>query len=172
MAKSSEHAAGPFLASAFRVRQFVCENLLANRLYVSLWPGRAYVVQTGMYPGQLWGTEYIKAGKEFASDLQVRHMSYLKSTLGVKRTTTNWAVLWECGHEPLQFYWSRSVVKMHKSMLRSNSETLRRVLKADLNPNLHEPSCWTAQVLDAFQDLRRCDFFVQAVRQGTPIPIQ
>eukprot|EP00983_Pelagomonas_calceolata_P034308 1075104-Pelagomonas_calceolata.AAC.1 len=49
-----------------------------------------------------------------ARSLQVRHMSYLKSTLGVKRTTTNWAVLTqrECGHEPLQaaktdvqFYW-------------------------------------------------------------------
>eukprot|EP00983_Pelagomonas_calceolata_P009948 322302-Pelagomonas_calceolata.AAC.1 len=61
-----------------------------------------------MYAGQVWGTEYIKAGKELASDL--RHMSYLKSTLGVKlttrgSTTTNWAVLRECGHEPLQCYW-------------------------------------------------------------------
>eukprot|EP00983_Pelagomonas_calceolata_P016493 520153-Pelagomonas_calceolata.AAC.1 len=57
------------------------------------------------------------------------------STLGVKRTTTNWAALRECGHEPLQFYWFRSVVKVYNSMLRSNSETsqLRRVLKADLN---------------------------------------
>eukprot|EP00983_Pelagomonas_calceolata_P035789 1120094-Pelagomonas_calceolata.AAC.1 len=60
MAKSSEHAAGPFMASAFRVP--------TSR--------------------QVWGTEYIKTGKdssEFASDLQVWHMSYLKSTLGVKR---------------------------------------------------------------------------------------
>eukprot|EP00983_Pelagomonas_calceolata_P134461 1162063-Pelagomonas_calceolata.AAC.1 len=31
---------------------------------------------------------------------------------------------------------------------------------------------WTAQVLDAFQGLRRCDSFAQALRQGTPIPIQ
>eukprot|EP00983_Pelagomonas_calceolata_P007225 235267-Pelagomonas_calceolata.AAC.1 len=75
-------------------------------------------------------------------------MSYLKSTLSVKRTTTNWAVLRECGHEPLQFYWFRSVVKMCNSMLRSNSETLRRVLKADWNIHSREPACWTAQVLD------------------------
>eukprot|EP00983_Pelagomonas_calceolata_P013300 424530-Pelagomonas_calceolata.AAC.1 len=52
---------------------------------------------------QVWGTEYIKAGKEFASDQQVLHMSYLKSTLCVKRTTTSWDVLRECGHEPRQF---------------------------------------------------------------------
>eukprot|EP00983_Pelagomonas_calceolata_P016229 513406-Pelagomonas_calceolata.AAC.1 len=76
-----------------------------------------------MNAGQVWGTEYVKAGKNFASDLQVHHMSYLKSTLNVKRTTTNWAVLRECGHEPLQFYRFRSVVKMYNSMLRSNSET-------------------------------------------------
>eukprot|EP00983_Pelagomonas_calceolata_P009870 319553-Pelagomonas_calceolata.AAC.1 len=57
-------------------------------------------------------------------------------------------------------------------MLRSNSETLRRVLKADLNIHSHEPACWTAQVLDAFQGLRRRDSFAQALRQGTPIPTQ
>jgi len=99
-------------------------------------------------------------------------MSYLKSTLGVKRTTTNWAVLRECGHEPLQFYWFRSIVKMYNSMLSSNCETLRRVLKADLNIHQREPSCWTGQVLDAFQGLQRCDSFVQAMRQGTPISTQ
>eukprot|EP00983_Pelagomonas_calceolata_P004869 159318-Pelagomonas_calceolata.AAC.1 len=81
MAKSSEHAAGPFMASAFRVGQFVRENFLANRPYVSLWLWKTYVVPARMYAGQVWGIEYIKADKEFASDLQVRHMSYLKSTL-------------------------------------------------------------------------------------------
>eukprot|EP00983_Pelagomonas_calceolata_P133394 1161961-Pelagomonas_calceolata.AAC.3 len=63
------------------------------------------------------------------------------------RTTTNWAVLRECGREPLQFYWFRSVVKMYNSMLRSNSETLRRVIKADVNIHSHEPACWTAQTV-------------------------
>eukprot|EP00983_Pelagomonas_calceolata_P023188 730187-Pelagomonas_calceolata.AAC.1 len=61
---------------------------------------------------------------------------------------------------------------MHNSMLRSNSEILRRVLKTDLNIHSREPACWTAQVLDAVQGLRRYDSFVQALRQGTPIPIQ
>ena len=110
--------------------------------------------------------------QEFASDLQVRHMSFLKSTLGVKRTTTNWAVLRECGHEPLQYYWFRSAVKLYNSMLRSNSVTVQKVLQADLSIHSSEPSCWTAKVLDTFQGLRRCDMFVQAVRQKGPISIQ
>eukprot|EP00983_Pelagomonas_calceolata_P077727 1153978-Pelagomonas_calceolata.AAC.1 len=138
MDKSSEHAAGTFLASAFRVRQFVCENLLAKRPCVSLWLGKTYVVPAGMYAGQVWGTEYIKAVNEFASDLQVRHMDSLKSTLGVKRTTTNLAVLRECGNEPLQFYWARSVVKIYNSMLRPDSETLRRVTRVTREKGLSQ----------------------------------
>ena len=125
-----------------------------------------------MYGGQVWGTEYLRRGLEFASDLQVRHMSFLKSSLGVKRTTTNWAVLRECGHKPLQYYWFRSAVKLYNSMLRSNSITVQKVLRAEMSIHSRKPSCWTAKVLDAFQGLRRCDVFVQAVRQSAPISVQ
>eukprot|EP00983_Pelagomonas_calceolata_P048455 1141053-Pelagomonas_calceolata.AAC.1 len=45
----------------------------------------------GMYASQVWGTEYVKEGKKFPSKLQVRHMSFLKGTLGVKHATPNWA---------------------------------------------------------------------------------
>ena len=112
----------------------------------------------------MWVTEYLRHGKEFAKDLQVHHMSFLKSTLGVKRTSTNWAVLRECGHEPLQYYWFRSAVKLYNSMLRSNSVTVQKVLRAHVSIHSREPSCWTAKVLDAFQGLGCCDMFVQAVR--------
>eukprot|EP00983_Pelagomonas_calceolata_P047658 1140746-Pelagomonas_calceolata.AAC.1 len=61
---------------------------------------------------------------------------------------------------------------MYNSMLRSNSESLRRVLKAGLNIYSREPACWIAHVLNALQGLQRCDSFAQPVRQGTPIPIQ
>ena len=92
----------------------------------------------------VWGTEFIKEDKVITSDLQVQHMSFLKGTLGVKHTTTNRAVLREGGHEPLQFYWFRSVVKLYNSMLKSKSETLSRVLKADLSIHSRDPSCWNA----------------------------
>eukprot|EP00983_Pelagomonas_calceolata_P010119 328685-Pelagomonas_calceolata.AAC.2 len=46
MSKSSEHATGPFRASACRVRQFVRENFLASRPFVFLWLGKTYVVPT------------------------------------------------------------------------------------------------------------------------------
>jgi hypothetical protein len=104
-----------------------------------------YVLPADMHGGQVWVTGFIKEGKVFTSDLQVRHMSFLKGTLGVKRTTTKWAVLRGCGPELLQFYWFRSVVNLYNSMLKWNSETLlSRVLKADLSTSSRGPSCWTA----------------------------
>jgi len=112
MIKSSKHAAGPYMASAFRVSQFVHDNSLVNRPYVSLWLEKTYALPAGMYAGQVWGTEFIKEDKVFTSDLQVRHMIFLKGMLVVSRTTTNWAVLKELGHEPLQFNWFRSVITM------------------------------------------------------------
>jgi hypothetical protein len=43
MAKSAEHAARPFLASASRIRRFVREHALAGRPYTSLWLAKTYV---------------------------------------------------------------------------------------------------------------------------------
>ena len=66
-----KHVAGPFMGSAFRVRQFVRDNSLVNRQCVSLWLGKTYVLPAGMYAGQVWGTRFIKEDKVFTSDLQV-----------------------------------------------------------------------------------------------------
>jgi hypothetical protein len=58
----------------------------------------------GMYASQVWGTVYLSEGSEFGSQLQKRHLCSLRRILGVKNSTTNWAVLRECGQEPLQFF--------------------------------------------------------------------
>ena len=107
----------PFLASAYRIRRFVCEYALADRPHTFLWLAKTYVVPAGMYGSQVWGTAFLQAGRGFSSSLSTLHLHFLKGTLGVKRSTTNWAVLRECGHEPLQFYWFRSAVKPFNSML-------------------------------------------------------
>ena len=88
-------------------------------------------------------------------------------------STTNWAVLRECGHEPLQFYWIRSAVKLFNSMLNTNCDTLRRVVPAD--PNLlqsRSSACWTAQLQSAFKGLRGCELYVRAVQTGHTITMQ
>eukprot|EP00983_Pelagomonas_calceolata_P071617 1151332-Pelagomonas_calceolata.AAC.2 len=37
MAKSSEHVTDPFMASAYQIRQFMCEHALRDRLHHSSW---------------------------------------------------------------------------------------------------------------------------------------
>ena len=60
MAKSSEHAAVPFMASAYSIRQFVQEKSLTGRPHVSLWIGKTYVIPAGMYGGQVWALDMVK----------------------------------------------------------------------------------------------------------------
>ena len=76
----------------------------------------------------------------------------------VKNSTTNWAVLRECGQEPLQIFWFRASIRLFNSMLDSNSETLRRV-KADLHLASFDSSCWSAQVSNAFNELQGSAMF-------------
>jgi hypothetical protein len=46
-------------------------------------------------------------------------------------------------------------------MLDSNSETLRRVLKADLHLSSFDSSCWSAQVSNVFNGLQSSAMFKQ-----------
>ena len=57
-------------------------------------------------------------------------------------------------------------------MLNINSDTLRRVIQADLNLQPRSSACWTAQLLGAFQGLRGCELYVRAVQTGHAITMQ
>ena len=57
-------------------------------------------------------------------------------------------------------------------MLNTNSDILRRVVQADFNLQPRSSACWTAQLLSAFQGLRGCELYVQAVQTGRAIPMQ
>jgi hypothetical protein len=57
-------------------------------------------------------------------------------------------------------------------LLNTNSDTLRRVVQADLNLQHRLSACWTAQLLSAFQGVRGCELYVRAVQIGRAIPMQ
>ena len=57
-------------------------------------------------------------------------------------------------------------------MLITNSDTLQRVVQADLNLQPRSRTCWTARLLSAFQGLRGRELYVQAVQTGRAIPMQ
>ena len=70
---------------------------LKSRPHAMLWFSKVYGIPAGMYASQVWGTVYLSEGSEFGSQLQKRHRCSLRRILGVKNSTTNWAVLRECG---------------------------------------------------------------------------
>jgi len=84
---AEEHAVRPYMAAQSRISEFAKSHGLKR-----------------MYASQVWGTVYLSEGSEFGSQLQKRHLCSLRRILGVKNSTTNWAVLRECGQEPLQFF--------------------------------------------------------------------
>eukprot|EP00983_Pelagomonas_calceolata_P124022 1161063-Pelagomonas_calceolata.AAC.1 len=70
--------------------------------------------------------------------------------INLPRTTTKWAVLRECGHQPLQYCWLRAEVKLCNSMLGRNS-SICRVVQANLKLQSKDDKCGTAQWMQAFQ---------------------
>ena len=123
------------------------------------WLSKVYGIPAGMYASQVWGTVYLSEGSGFGSQLQKRHLCSLRRILGVRNSTTNWAVLRECSQEPLQFFWLRASIRLFISMLDFNSETISRVLKADLHLASFKSFCWSAQVSNAFNELQGSAMF-------------
>ena len=170
MAAAAEHVLTPFMAGCRRIRQFASEHRLTDRPHSLLWLAKAYALPASMYASQIWGTKYMKQGAEMDCPLQIVHMCLLKGILGVKRTTPNWSVLRECGQEPLQFYWFRAAARFYNALLRSNSDTLAKVLKADIAMSAVNKKCWSAEFLDALHGLERSSDFQQRVRTVQAIP--
>ena len=164
MHTAADHALHPFIVSTYRVRSFVQEHLHGCTPRAYLWLARVYAILAAMYASQVWSTPYLREGMEFESSVQTWHLNLLRSILGVKTTTPNWAVLRECGQEPMQFYWFRSVVRFYNGMLASNSPLVQHILKADVQLGERYDRCWAAQVRRAFGGLPRAEMYDQAVR--------
>jgi len=105
-------------------------------------------VPAGTYGCQVWGSGFLLEGDVFRPTLKTMHLNFLKGTQGVKRSAPYLAVLRECVHEPLQFYWFRAAIRFYISLLSSNSSILKQALHVDLKlvPRLkHLGLDWTGR---------------------------
>ncbi len=110
-----------------------------------------------MYGCQIWSSGFIRKDDVFMPTRQTLHPNFLKGTLGVKRSVPNWAVLRECGHEPLQLCCFRAYIEIYNGLLSSYGATLKQALHADLKlvPQAKSSRAWN--ILRAFEGLRGCD---------------
>eukprot|EP00983_Pelagomonas_calceolata_P063430 1147717-Pelagomonas_calceolata.AAC.2 len=58
--------------------------------------------------------------------------AYRASSLGVKRSSTIWAVLKECGHQPLQYHWFKAADKLLNSMLVQLTQVFHRLRSSEI----------------------------------------
>jgi len=122
-----------------------------------------------MYGCQVWTSGFLREGDVFRPTLQTLHLNFLKGTLGVKRSAPNWAVICECAHKPLQFYWFRAAIRFYNWVLSSNSATLQLALHADLKLVPWAKTSRASDILRAFERLRGSDVYTQVFLQGLPI---
>ena len=137
-----------------------------------LWLSKVYGIPAGMYASQVWGTVYLSEGSEFGSQLQKRHLCSLRRILKWRTAQQFGRCLESAVRSPLYLFWFRASIRLYNSMLDSNSETLRRVLKADLHLASFDSSCWSAQVSNAFNGLQNSAMFKQKMMRATQVPMQ
>ncbi len=91
--------------------------------------------------------------------------------LGVKRSLPNWAVLRECGQEPLQFYWLRAAANFFNSLLSRNSGLLTKIVYADFALRATYRKCWTAKFIESCVGLHAADTYANCIKAATPLPL-
>ena len=115
---------------------------------------QTYVVPSGMYGCQVWGTGFAHMNRMFDAEVSKRHLQYLKRLLGLPYSTSNWAILAEVNCRPFHFYWVRSLCRFHSRVLRSNSPLLVDVVKADAALAAEgSGNCWSAELGRALESI-------------------
>ena len=79
MAKYAEHAARPFLASAYRIRRFVGEHALADRPHTSLWLAKFSLVWITKAFNLEWLLNLSERGKPQNKPSKIRAVTQLEN---------------------------------------------------------------------------------------------
>jgi len=168
---AADAAVRPFTACTLRVKKFVQEHGLSNRLHAHIWLLKTYAIPAGMYASQIWSTPFLQQGREMDNPVQKWLLTVLKRILGVRDTTPSWCVMRECGLEPLQFNWFRATLRLYNSLTQCNSTTAKKVLHADMRLNSRSDDCWYSHVFSAMTGLVQEYMFKQKLQSCEPIDI-
>jgi hypothetical protein len=61
---AADAALRPFTTGTFRVKRFVQENVLTNRLHAHIWLLKIYAIPASMYASQIWSTPFFNRAKK------------------------------------------------------------------------------------------------------------
>ena len=154
MAKTHRPRARGLMAAMSDVVRLGKELGLARSPWAMVKLFQSYVVPSGMYGCQVWGTRFAHMSQVFKAEVSIRHLRYLKRLLGLPYSTSNWAVLSEVQCRPFHFDWVRALCKFQARMLSSNSPLLVDVAKADAALAAEgSGNCWSAEFGRALESI-------------------
>ena len=113
---------------------------------------------------------YMKKGAEVACPLQTKRLCFLKRVLGVKHTSCNWSMLRDVVRSLSSFtgfgLQCGFIIRLLGATVR-----LKKVWHADkgMCAMPGATSCWTAEVMAAFEGLQGRDQYRNAVRSGSAV---
>jgi hypothetical protein len=110
---------------------------------------QTFVISRAMYASQVWGTAFLSTARMYKNSLQLKHLGFLKSLIGLKRSVSNDCLMSELCQKPLQYYWLRSAVRFWNGLEESNSKLLLAAAKADAHLARTCNSCWCGQLIEA-----------------------
>ena len=139
--------------AAYNSVSLAAEYGLSKRVDIALSLFQTYARSQGMYGSQIWSTPFLEIDKIFDSDVQSRHLSFLRFLTKIKRGTSRWALLHELGQKPFQFNWWKAVARFWNKMIESNNNLLSAVMKADAGLAQAGVACWTSEVKKALDSL-------------------
>ena len=67
---AADAALRPFTTGTFRVKRFVQENVLTNRLHAHIWLLKIYAIPASMYASQIWSTPFFNRAKKWTTQFR------------------------------------------------------------------------------------------------------
>lgn len=152
-AGADNHWARVLMGAMQRVTTMAKEFGLAGCLDIVLQLYQSYAVSSGLYGSHVWATQFLDVGRVWDSQVQRRHLCFLRSLVHVRGGTCRWPLLAELGQTPFFVYWWKAVVKFWNGLLQSDNPLLVAVLRSDVLLADHSSSCWSRHFRDGLTSL-------------------
>ena len=128
-----------------------CYQLGINNVSLKLHLYDALVKPVINYGCELWGPGILHLGESYMGGtrgaLEKKHVAFLRSILGVRRSTPTAAMMEELQREPLAFAWIRQAVKFWNQILaRDNEDVVKAAMLDNIEMARDGRNCWARQL--------------------------
>jgi len=170
---AADAALHPFTAGTFRVKQFIREHNLTNRLRIYMWLLKTYTVPAGMYASQLWANHSYDRGKNGQSFTEMAGDSAQENSDGQGRNPfmVRHARVWSRASTVQLGPGCSVAIWLYSALTQSNSSTARTILQADMQLSSRCNDCWSSHILSVINGPTQSYLFKERLLKYEPIDL-